>query len=357
MSNIRVLPASQFSVDQWADWEKIQAGVPGLDSAFFHPELTRLTSQVREDVEVAVIENGRTSVGFFPFQRGPRGIAQAVTGRLSEFHGVIVDPSAQWTPSELMRTCGLSSWHFDHLPVTQAHFQPYVWSQSGSPYMDLSRGYEAYRTEQRSKGSSLAQAERKSRKLAREVGPLRFEFHTDEAEVFSSLLEWKTAQHDRTGVLSVLHVEWVTALLGKLAQVQGNNFGGLLSSLYAGDELVAVHLGLYSRAALHIWFPAYDCHYERYSPGLILLLELARAAADRGFHRIDFGRGSERYKANFKSGDIPIAEGSVDRRLVTRNIHRSWHDTKQWMRSSPWGKQLEKPLNATRRLRQWFAFR
>lgn len=357
MTSIDVLPARALTPETWTAWGAAQASTAELDSPFFRPELTQITASVRDDVEVAVIRDGGRAAGFFPFQRGPGNIAQPVVGRLSEFHGVIAPPDLDWTPEQLLRAADLRSWHFDHLPLSQRRFHPYVWGEAQSPCMDLSHGYEAYREALRRQGSSLAQAERKGRKLAREVGPLRFEFHTDDRAVLEQLIDWKTQQHERTGMLQVMKVEWVVQLLDRVRQIQTPEFSGPLSALYAGETLMAVHLGVCSQQALHIWFPAYNRDYEQYSPGLVLLLELARTAAARGIARIDFGRASERYKENFSNASVPIAEGSIDRRWVHGRVHRNWFRMKRWMRNSPWRTQLEAPLNATRRLRQWLAFR
>ncbi|QDU40119.1 hypothetical protein Mal4_44740 [Maioricimonas rarisocia] len=357
MMTYHVQDAASLTDDDWQRWSEIQAAQPELANPFFRPELTRITATIRDDVEVATIRRDGDAVAFFPFQRSQSGAAQPVTGRLSEFHGVIAEPGLEYSPVELLRASGLTSWHFDHLPVSQTAFAGHLWGESGSPYMDLSDGYAAYREAMRKQGSSMAQAERKGRKLAREIGPLRFEYHTREANVFAALVDWKTAQHRRTNVLEVFRTEWLNNLLEALRVVDEPSFAAPLSALYAGDELVAVHLGLCSPAALHIWFPAYNVEYERYSPGLVLLLQMAEHVAGRGVTRVDFGRGEERYKQQFKTGDVAIAEGKVSLSPLRAAAHQAWYHTKRRIRSSPWRRQLEAPLLATRRVRQWLAFR
>jgi CelD/BcsL family acetyltransferase involved in cellulose biosynthesis len=130
----------------------------------------------------------------------------------------------------------------------------------------------------------------------------------------------------------------------------------VFSVLKAGGETIAVHLGMRTATNLHIWFPAYTIEHEKYSPGLVLLLELAKEGAAKGILRIDFGKGHDRYKHNFKSGEVMIAEGAVEHRFVAGTLRRYWHHTKNWIRSSRFSRQLEAPINATRRLMQWLAF-
>ncbi|MEM1187111.1 MAG: GNAT family N-acetyltransferase [Pseudomonadota bacterium] len=340
----------------WQAWTKLVSSHDEFDSPFFRPELTRAVAAVRDDVELAVALNDDEPVAFFPFQRRGRNACQPVTGRLSEFHGVVAKPDASWSPPELMRGARLRGWHFDHLPATQTQFQPYVWGHSESPYIDLSKGYDQYRDTLKRSGSSLSQVERKRRKMAREVGELRFEVHADDDAAFELLRQWKTEQHARTGVLQIFTIDWVNRLLDDLRHCHSPEWAGVFSVLYAAGEPVAVHLGIRSRNALHIWFPAYNVAFEKYSPGLILLLDLARESAALGIERIDMGRGEERYKTNFKSADIMIAEGMIDELRANARARKAWYDVKRRIRNSGWRRQLELPLLATRRFRQWIQF-
>jgi len=72
---------------------------------------------------------------------------------------------------------------------------------------------------------------------------------------------------------------------------------------------------------------------------------------------MDFGTGDERYKQQFKSGDIPLLVGGVDFRMGCASVRRGWHSVNQWVRRSPYREYLEIPINATRRYRQRLAFR
>jgi CelD/BcsL family acetyltransferase involved in cellulose biosynthesis len=82
--------------------------------------------------------------------------------------------------------------------------------------------------------------------------------------------------------------------------------------LYAGDVVAALHLGLRSGQVWHSWFPAYNPDLDRYSPGLVLMLELAAAAASAlGIREIDLGKGEARYKLALATGSVALNEGSV----------------------------------------------
>jgi CelD/BcsL family acetyltransferase involved in cellulose biosynthesis len=79
--------------------------------------------------------------------------------------------------------------------------------------------------------------------------------------------------------------------------------------LYAGDRPIADHIGIRSESVLSWWFPG----YAGLSPGLISLLQTAEAAADAGLDHVELGKGREDYKESFRSTDLAIAEGRVER--------------------------------------------
>jgi CelD/BcsL family acetyltransferase involved in cellulose biosynthesis len=340
----------------WQSWTQFQSADRAVENPFFSPEFTHGIAAVRPDVEIAVIRNDGEIAGFLPLQRDGRH-SHPVCGRLSEFHGVIARQGADWSPSDLVKACGLASWRFDHLPDAQTQFAQFIWGHKPSPYMDLGAGFAAYRELQRKAGSTLSQTERKARKLEREVGPLRLEWHTGARDVMDSLIAWKTAQYQRTKRLAIFRHAWVGNMLRELQSIKSPTFQAPMSALYAGDKLLAVHQGITSPTVLHIWFPAYSIEFESYSPGLVLLLKLAEAAAGRGIRRVDFGPGEERYKQCFKSGDLLMAQGYVSHNRLATGLRNAWYGAKVQIRRSPFRPVLEAPLNASRRLRQWLTFK
>jgi CelD/BcsL family acetyltransferase involved in cellulose biosynthesis len=251
-------------------------------------------------------------VGFFPFQSQAFGVGKPVGGTLSDYHGAIVDPELEWDAARLVRACGLQAWDFHHLIASQRPFRTYHARTAGSPYMDLSRGFEAYRRARSASGSkAVAQAERKARKLEREIGPVRFSSDNPDLGALHALLRWKSPQYRRSGVTDILASRWRLELLERLLATRRPRLTGMLSTLHVRDRLVAAHIGLRAEHALHWWLPAYDPDYARYSPGLILLVQLARSADREGFSVIDLGKGDELYKSRFMTGAVTVAEGSV----------------------------------------------
>jgi CelD/BcsL family acetyltransferase involved in cellulose biosynthesis len=175
--------------------------------------------------------------------------------------------------------------------------------------------------------------------------------------VFDALVAWKSDQYLRTGATNVFGFSWTMRLLEKVLAAPGQEFGGILSALYAGDKLVSAHLGLRSHGVMHLWFPAYDPAFGKYSPGLILLLELAKAARSLGVQRLDLGKGDTRFKTSLMTGAVSLAEGSVAVNPLVRGLRRGWHNTRTWVRSSALRGPARLAGRWTRPVRGWLAFR
>jgi CelD/BcsL family acetyltransferase involved in cellulose biosynthesis len=262
------------------------------------------------DVHVAVIEDAASVAGFFPFEVGRRRAGRPLGWPRSDYHGPVLDESAAPDPRELVRACGLTTWSFDHLPATLTAFDPYVFGQGRSPYLDLSEGFEPYLAGRKAR-SDVRDTLRKARKLEREAGPLRLVPESVDTDHVALLLEWKRSQYAETGVRDVLADTGSRELLAHVHATRGTEFAGALTVLYAGDVVAALDFGLRSGPVWHSWFPAYNRELRRYSPGLVLLLELTRAAAPLGIREIDLGKGEARYKQAFATGSLPLHEGCV----------------------------------------------
>jgi len=355
---ITVLPARELTAEHIEAWSRFQQADPELESPFFRPEFTRLVASVRSDVEVAVLEENGALAGFFPFQRRLWGTGVPVGGRVNDFQGVVAKPGLIWRADELLRACGLSAWVFDHLLPSQQPFQSYHFATGSSPFLDVSAGFDAYQAEQCRNGSrTVREIPRKIRKVEREVGPLRFELHTDERDVFQTLLRWKSEQYRLTGVTDVFAYPWTVQLLERVLLEKDDAFRGVLSALYFGDRLAAMELMIRSQSVLHGWFPTYDRSLGQYSPGLILTFELARAMPAHGLRRYHMGKGETRHKNSFATGAISLASGSVALHPLGRLLRNGWQYTRTLVR----GSRLLAPARLlgrwTRPLRGWLAFR
>jgi len=352
--NMRIdtIPATQLSREHIAAWRTLQQADPALDSPLFQPEFTQAVAAVRDDVEVAVLEEAGEFVGFFPFERSQGNVGRPVAGSLADMQGIILRSNIELDAAQLIRACGLTTWQFDHLIASQRLFQPYHAFIDDSPYINLSAGYDAYKTERRASGSSLiTQAERKGRKLAREVGPLRLEWNTDYPNTLSQLVAWKREQLQRRSFVDPYGADWVNGLLERICETQTDRFAGVLTALFAGEQMIAAHLGMRGDAVLSSWIPAYDHQLARYSPGLVLHVEMAKHAATIGIERIDLGRGYNDMKSGLASAAIPVAVGCIECRPLRRALSAGWFCARNLVHATP---LRGAPLRFYRRLRNRF---
>lgn len=325
-----------LGADDFNAWAAFQAADPALASPFFCPEYAAAVARVREDVQVAIVERGGERAGFFPFQKSGFSAGHPVGGPLSDSHGFIMRRDLEWEPRRIVRACGLADWRFDHLPVAQAPCAPHHRAVAHSPVMDLSRGYEQYAADRRAAGSEqILKTSGLLRKLEREHGPVRFEFHAPDAGSLRTLTHWKSAQYRASGKLDIFGIPWVAKVVETMHATRGSNFAGVLSVLSLGGQPIAAHLGLRSKTVWHYWFPAYDPAYARYSPGLILLLKMAERAASEGLATIDLGLGRALYKQRLMSGSIALAEGSVIASPARAALAELRARSESWLRRSP----------------------
>jgi CelD/BcsL family acetyltransferase involved in cellulose biosynthesis len=312
---------------------------------------------VRDDVEIAVLVQDGQTVGFFPFQRGKLNLGKPVGGKLSDYHGPIVRQSAQLDPQALLAACKLASWDFDHLVSATNAFDSYIAMRDCSPQLDLSEGFASYCARRREAGNqSIHRQGQKTRKLAREVGPLDFTFDSDNEEAFELLRTWKSAQYVRTGLADVFAFPWTLALLRTLREHRGNHFSAPLGVLRAGGKVAAVCLSLRSRGVLHSWFNAYNPELHAYSPGLTLFLHMAEEASQLGIQKIDLGRGDERYKSSLATGSVQLGEGSITTPSLATWLRSSWRQTRDWVSHSPLAGTARLPGRLLKPIRHWLAY-
>ncbi len=314
---VHVVRPDELSDAERQAWRTLCRTSP-VDSPFLRPEYTAAVHAVRGDVHVGVVERSGEIVGILPFQRRSLGRGVPVAARLSDLQGGVFRSDVEIDPVSVVRGCGLSSWTFDRvvgLPRAESHTR----STEESPYLDLRTGYDEYCAERAASGSrQVKETERKRRKFEREVGPIGFVLDADDDVAFDLMVGWKNEQHDRVGSLAVFRQPWVLDLVTRLRGTRTPEFAGVLSVLRHEDRVLAVHFGLRTETVLHWWFPTYEAEFGKYSPGNILLLDVANTAAADGVERIDLGTGDERYKQSFKSGDLVVRGGSFDSGSIAR---------------------------------------
>jgi CelD/BcsL family acetyltransferase involved in cellulose biosynthesis len=323
---ISVVHPGELGAAELARWRRLHDD-PDLANPFLSPEFAVCVGRVRAGARVAVLHDGPDIVGFFPHERGRFRVGRPIGAGLSDCQGLVHAPGLDWDPQALLRGAGLDVWEFDHLLAGQRPFAPHHRARRRSPVIDVSGGYDAWLGDRRRAfRHSITAMGRKQRKLGREEGALRFLFDTADLDALDTLMRWKSAQYRRTGRADRFARPATVRLARDLLQTRAPGCSGTLSVLYAGQRPVAIHLGLRSASQLSCWFPTYDVALARYSPGLLLHLFMAEAAAAAGLRRLDLGKGDEEYKTVLGNGEVLVAEGWVERPsavAVARRLQRA----------------------------------
>ncbi|MFJ8619236.1 GNAT family N-acetyltransferase [Streptomyces clavifer] len=309
---IRVVRPGDLGAGDIETWRELRAKSGAPAHPFMEPEFTLAVGRVRPRARVAVIsEDDGGTAGFFPFEGGRLGHGTAIGLGVSDLQGAVLRPGLPLDPQTLLRACGLSTWEFDNLEERQGLFAPDAARSYPSYVIDVGDGYENYEKALRARSPKFLRTTlAKERKLGRLAGEVRFVLDERDPAVLRTLMEWKSAQYRRTGRRDRFARKWIRELVEFLFHTRAPGCSGLLSVLYAGDRPVAAHFGLRSRTVLSCWFPAYATGFAKFSPGLILHLSMARAAAGDGIGMLDMGRGAAEYKDGLKTGELTVYEGA-----------------------------------------------
>jgi CelD/BcsL family acetyltransferase involved in cellulose biosynthesis len=301
----------------------MQRATPSLANPFLSPEFAMAVGRFRPGAQVAVLTEGQSITGFFPFERRRLSTGVPICGWLTPCQGVIHAPGAEWDPRELLRGCRISAWRFDNLIADQQPFVAYHSEIVASPMIDLSGGFEAYYAKLRVKSPRFCrELARRTRKLEREFGKLRVMADSRDTNVLRTLMAWKSEQYRRADMVDRFAQPWLVELLDILLATRSVQLNGLLSALYAGDQLVAAQFGLRTETLLVGWFTGYEPSLGKYSPGLIHIKGLAAEMAAAGLRTIDMGGGAKNYyKETMKSCDSFVAQGVVTSRSMLGAAH------------------------------------
>jgi CelD/BcsL family acetyltransferase involved in cellulose biosynthesis len=306
-----VRPGDIGPADQ-ARWRSL-ADQPTLGSPFLSWSFARTIGHVRDDARVAVLHEAGQTCGYLAFQVDGDGAGRPIGATMCDAQAVLAPAAWSFDARRLIEAAGLSEWSFDHLSVAQPAFHPYHQRRHRSPVVELGAGHQAFLGEVRRHSKDLvAQVARRRRKLEREVGPVTCEWQSGRADDdLRNLREWKSDQYRRDGTWDRFAEPWISRAVELLARSRDPACTGLLTSVRAGGHLVAVHFGLLGTDRLSWWFPAYNPEFGRYSPGLILLMDLIEEAARQGVDRVDLGRGEHGYKMRVTPRSYEVAEGIV----------------------------------------------
>lgn len=336
---VQLISTNQLCGDIGERWKAIRAKRTQFATPYFDMEFTKAVSRVRDDVEVAIIKDDELEgeiVGFLPFQRISDYHAEPVGGRLNDVHGLMSGHSNRnFLMTKILHAAKLRSFGFHAGVKYEKQSNPYEFEEIASHYIDLSQGWEPYRKWVRGNSKAVKRQGQKTRALEREHGTLRFDFDCSSSEVLERLIELKRAKYQRSKTFDILSVEWAANLLREISTTDRPGFKGLLSVLWAGNNLVAVHFGMQTERSIHYWFPTFDVQYSKYSPGTELILRVAEQAALLGISKVDFGYGDDAYKFRFCNGQEQLSCGQFTGSRIGYKIAKQRYVIRKQLKNIP----------------------
>lgn len=314
-ADVETARPTELGMPELRAWRTVQAAEPDLSNPFLAPEFALAVGAARPGARVAVRRGAAGPDAFFAFELAGDGIVRRIGSGLSDQQAVVCRSHEPWDLRDLLARVGAYAVRLENVPVDRLPPSARRVVRYASPVMDLSEGYEAYAASRRAVSRSMmSTAMRKKRKLEREVGPIRFEFDARDPLALHTVMRWKSGQYARLGEWDRFAAPDVVETVERLADSRAPGCTGTLSLLWAGDTLAAAHFGPRSERILCSWFPTYNPDLARYSPGLLLHLMMAEAAAARGIATFDLGRGDHGYKTLLASHEPQLARAAVFRR-------------------------------------------
>jgi len=330
LPRVIIQKVSQMSDTDWAAWTEMRAGNPDIQSPYFHPEYTRLLSELRPDVRIVCqYDDAGTPTAFLPIQ-GQR-FARPVGAPMSDYHAIITD-KADITYDSLLSNSGIGAYHYSCATDPQKLRMTQILSRAETAAIDIETTAEDWRAERDgSYRRHLKSNRRRARKAEEALGPKRIETFSRDIDAYSALIKWKRDKFEQTGKYDVLSADWTQDLIralwerGPTAELRCD-----MHALYFGDRLAAIDLGLSDGKIFHSWMVAYDDDLSEYGPGIQLLEGLIDENSETGYKRIDMGEGLDGYKRHYASASRQVAAGFVPFAGAAGRLSRIYAATERW---------------------------
>ena len=348
MISYRLVPLQQLPKANLDAWQRTANVDPRYSSPYFQPAFSRLVAGVRDDAYVILAEHEKELCGLLPIQMPKAGHAQPIGGKLNDLHGMLHLRPFRMDHQELLRQTRIKTFSFHSAMqsedlVEQCQFETVI-----SPCINLQTGFESYFKRVTRKSKTIRRQGQKTRKLISEVGPLRFEFHQIGQEWLERTLHHKLLRYRKTKTFDLFSLPWPTQLLSRIVETQLPSFAGVHSVLFAGDQMVASHVGIRSQNVLHYWFPTYDSRFKKYSPGIQLILEMCRCSRTHGIEKLDLGYGRQGFKYKLANEHYETSYGQFAGSRLQNSLSRRLHFAKKWMKESslqPFAKNIIRTIH------------
>jgi CelD/BcsL family acetyltransferase involved in cellulose biosynthesis len=336
-----------------AEWRSLLAADPHFSSPYLTPDWAQFVARRRPDARVAIFRNADGSAaGFLPVQRSSSYAALPAGGPVCGYQAMI-------GPAGLDLPLAVKALDVGRIDFTaglrDSALAPHLLASDAGHVVCFPDGWQAWAEERQAAGSKAMLAARKRfLKLVRDhdKGAVAFEAFSTDAHAFDEMILWKREQIWRAGVTDIFERAWINTLVRDTfaASASDIHFGGALFVLRVNRRPAAALFCLRARKALHAWFISHDARYTEYSPGVILISEAIRAAAERGYTELDLGPGESRFKEGFANASRPVGAGFIGRPGLASATRAAEFQVRALVEMLPVGGLRHWPAKAMRRL-------
>lgn len=308
-SNVECLKFSDLSDADRAQWNNFQAADESLASPYFSVGYVEAVDAARPGVKVLRFCDDGRPVAYWPFRKGPFGTARPIAGPMDDLHGIIAHPTIRLNLDQPAVRRHIGGFAFSAVPLQQYRHGLQGQIGDGNQVMDLSDGFDAWRTDRAANSSNFRREWRKAQKLI-DAETTRIRHDVIDPSSFDRLIDLKRDAYARSGHFDIFNLDWTRALLERLSNSADNNARGILSTLSIDGDIAAISYCMRSNTTLHYWFPAYEAKFAKQKPGLALLFTLAKWAALEGMRELHLGLGDAQYKRQMASWMMPVRGGA-----------------------------------------------
>jgi CelD/BcsL family acetyltransferase involved in cellulose biosynthesis len=290
-------------------WTTYQRASRLTNSPFYSLTFAKVVAQFRPNARIAVVEDDGKIQAFLPFELRAAKTAVPIGHPMNDLQGFI-SSGAMFDARLAMKLAGLRGWRFTHAPAEQLVLVPHHYRETTIevPIADLSDGYERY-AESLSR-SLVTKNGRRRRALERLAGPVSFEWRESHpAKSLKQLMQWKAEKYYTARQMLSRPDE--LGIIAELSTAESPDCIGLVGVLRAGERSVAINFALKSPGCLAGWFSAYDNDLQQFSPGIMMYLAVAEAAASHDTDRYELGHGQHGYKSRLANSSYLGAGGAV----------------------------------------------
>lgn len=193
----------------------------------------------------------------------------------------------------------------------EAYGDPLKEEATGAPTVTIEHSWE--QTYERNTTSKTRNLHRKRWRQLAAIGKLDVELARSRDELERALdealrlhrLRWQKRLDDVSDMMTARGAQFQHDVVRGLERTDAAR----IVLLRLDGRAIAFHYYFVLAGTMFVHRLAFDPEFEKYSPGLLATLRAIELAAAEGVTRVDFGRGSERYKLQLADGVLPLRWG------------------------------------------------